>query len=59
MTNQQDSLKTIDPVTIDPVRISRLILHLSLRQRLRGLVDKLTFFKLNTRRPLPPCRRLI
>ena len=54
MTNQQDSLKTIDPV-----RISRLILHLFLRQRLRGLVDKLTFFKLNTRRPLPPCRRLI
>ena len=49
MTNQPYSLKTIDPVPI-----SRLILLLFLRQRLRGLVDKLTFFKLNTRRPLPP-----
>ena len=54
MTNQRDSLRTMEPVPT-----SRLILHLFLRQRLRGLVDKLTFIKLNTRRPLPPCRRLI
>ena len=44
---------------MEPVPTSRLISPLILRQRLRGLVDKLTFIKLNTRRPLPPCRRLI
>ena len=55
MTKRRDSLRTIEPVPT-----SKLILRHFLRQRLRGLVDKLTFIKLNTWRPLPPpCRRLI
>ena len=49
MTKRRDSLRTIEPVPT-----SRLILPHFLRQRLRGLVDKLTFIKLNTWRPLPP-----
>ena len=49
MTNQRYSLRTIEPVPT-----SRLILRLLLRQHLRGLVDEFAFFKLNTRRPLPP-----
>ena len=49
MTNQRDSLKTIEPVPT-----SRLILHLFLTQRLRGLVDKLTFIKLTQGGRFPP-----
>ena len=36
-----------------------LILRLFLGQRLRGLVGKFAFFKLNTCWPLLPCRCLI